>query len=64
LNNISDRLRDLEKRLGPSAQRAKEIEAVSRRVIDAVNRIGLDDSLGDVEAMLEQVREARRRQQR
>jgi hypothetical protein len=62
--NISDRLRALERSIGPTDKLTREIEAVSRRVIDAVNRIGLDDSLGDVEAMLEQVRAARRRQQR
>jgi hypothetical protein len=63
LNNISDRLRELEQRLGPSSQRVQEIEAVSRRLIEITNRLGVDGSLGDVEAALEQVREARRRQQ-
>jgi hypothetical protein len=60
---INDRLRAIEQRLGPSYKHRREIEAVSRRLIEAVDRIGVDGNLGDVEAMLEAVREARRRQQ-
>jgi hypothetical protein len=42
LSSIPDRLAELERRLGPSDRRAQEIEAVSRRLIAAVDRMGFD----------------------
>jgi hypothetical protein len=62
---INKRLRALERLIGggPDPIREREIEEIGRRLIDVVNNIGIDGSLGDIEAMLEALREARRRHQ-
>jgi hypothetical protein len=58
---INDRLRDLEKRLAPSDKNRRDLEEIRRRLVEAVDRIGVDGNLDDVEGMLDAVREARRR---
>jgi hypothetical protein len=39
LNNISDRLRTLERQIGPSDKHLRELEEISKRLIDVVNNI-------------------------
>jgi hypothetical protein len=58
--SISDRLRVLERRIGPTAQREREIEAAGRRLIDLVNRIDPDRDRETFEELRAQLQAAMR----
>jgi hypothetical protein len=65
--NIPDRLAALERRLGPSDQRAQETEEIGRRLVNIVNNIDPERDREAFEALREALRAVlpgRRQQQR